>query len=197
MKKASAGLMVASEVAKTKGGQKAIDSTASTISSTAKNVDRVQSVLGWTITALILAGGGYLIYRFLIKPAIVGAESSGESRATIKEGELVLKEYEKLGLNVDPTKNYKGIADTIQSAFNGWSEDDPKVAEQLMLVGNDAEWEALKIAWGGVDGKRHIDGGWLGGGDYTLTSAITTYLDDINKRGVNANWASKNMKSRV
>lgn len=197
MKKASAGAMVASEVAKTKGGQKIIDSTASSVSNTMQTANRVQSVIGWTITALVLAGGGYLIWRFLIKPSIVGAESAGESRATIKEGELVLKEYDKLGLNVDPTKNYKGIADTIQSAMNGWSEDDPKVADQLMLLSNDAEWEALKIAWGGVDGKRNIEGGWFGGGDYTLTSAITTYLDDPYKRAVNSNWASKNMKSRV
>lgn len=197
MKKANAGLMLASEVAKSKGGQKIIDSTASNVSNSMQTANRIQSVIGWTITALVLAGGGYLIYRFLIKPSITNKENNGENRASIKEGELVLKEYDKLGLNVDPTKNYKSIADTIQSAMNGWSEDDPKVGEQLMLLSNDAEWEALKIAWGGVDGKRHIDGGWLGGGDYSLTSAITTYLDDPYKRAVNSNFASKNMKTRI
>lgn len=197
MKKANAGLMLASEVAKSKGGQKIIDSTASNVSNSMQTANRIQSVIGWTITALVLAGGGYLIYRFLIKPSITNKENNGENRASIKEGELVLKEYDKLGLNVDPTKNYKSIADTIQSAMNGWSEDDPKVGEQLMLLSNDAEWEALKIAWGGVDGKRHIDGGWIGGGDYSLTSAITTYLDDPYKRAVNSNFASKNMKTRI
>jgi hypothetical protein len=197
MEKANAGLMLASEVAKTKGGKKIIDSGATSVSNTLQTANRVQAVIGWTITALVLAGGGFLIWRFLIKPSMNNSQNNGENRASIKEGELVLKEYDKLGLNVDPTKNYKSMADTIQSAMNGWSEDDPKVGEQLMLLGNDAEWEALKIAWGGVDGKRHIDGGWIGGGDYSLTSAITTYLDDTYKRAVNSNFASKNMKTRI
>ena len=48
--------------------------------------------------------------------------------------------------------------------MNGWSEDDDKVAQQLMLLNNDAEWESLRVAWGGVDGTRKIEGGLFGGG---------------------------------
>ena len=190
MKKASAGLMVANEVAKTKGGQEAISGTMQT-------ANRVQSVIGWTITALVLAGGGYLIWRFLVKPTLDKAENAQEDRASIKEAELVLKEYEKLGLNVDQLKDYKRMADAIQEALNGFTEDDDAVANQLMLVSNDAEYEALRIAWGGVDGSRPISGGFLGGGSFTLTSAIQKYLDDSNKRQVNMNYASKNMKTRI
>lgn len=197
MKKASAGLMVASEVAKSKAGQKAIETGSSNINQSLQTANRVQSVIGWTITALVLAGGGYLIWRLLIKPTLDKAETNQENRASIKEAELVLKEYDKLGLNVDPLKDYKKIADTIQSAFNGWTEDDEKVAEQLMLISNDAEYEALRIAWGGVDGTRPIKGGLFGGGDYSFTSAIQTYLDDPQKRQVNMNYSSKNMKTRV
>jgi hypothetical protein len=190
MKKANAGLLVASEVAKTKGGQEAISGTMQT-------ANRVQSVLGWTITLLIVAGGGYLIWRLAIKPALDKAESNQEDRASIKEAELVLKELEKVGIKADPLKDYKGIADTINTALNGWSEDDDKVSEQLMRISNDAEWESLRVAWGGVDGNRPITGGFTGGGSYTLLSAIQTYLDDSNKRQVNLNYSSKNMKTRV
>lgn len=197
MKKASAGLMVAGEAVKSKAGQQAIQSASSNVNQSLQTANRVQSIIGWTITALVLAGGGYLIWRFLVKPTLDKAENNQENRASIKEAELVLKEYDKLGLNVDQTKDYKRIADTIQSAFNGWTEDDDKVAEQLMIIGNDAEFEALRIAWGGVDGSRPISGGLFGGGSYTLTSAIQTYLDDPNKRQVNMNYSSKNMKTRI
>jgi hypothetical protein len=190
MKKANAGLMVASEVAKTKGGQEAISGTMQT-------ANRVQSVLGWTITALIVAGGAYLIWKLAIKPTLDKAEDNQESRASIKEAELVLKELERVGIKADPLKDYKSYADTIQSAMSGWTEDDDKIAQTLMLIGNDAEFESLRVAWGGVDGTRPIAGGFTGGGSYTLTSAIQTYLDDSNKQQVNMNYGSKNMKTRV
>lgn len=196
MRKASAGLMVASEVAKTKGGQKVIDSGATSVSSTLQTANRVQSVIGWTITALVLAGGGYLIWRFVIRPTLDSAENKQEDRASIKEAELVLKEYDKLGLKVDPLKDYKRIADSIQEAMSGFTEDDDAIARQLMLISNDAEFEALRVAWGGVDGSRPISGGF-GGGSFTLTSAIQKYLDDSNKQQVNMNYSSKNMKTRV
>ena len=196
MKKASAGLMVAGEVAKTKAGQQAIQNTSSNVNQTFQTANRVQSVIGWTITALVLAGGGYLIWRFLVKPTLDKAENAQEDRASIKEAELVLKEYDKLGLKVDPLKDYKRIADAIQEALSGFTEDDDAVARQLMLISNDAEYEALRIAWGGVDGSRPISGGF-GGGSFTLTSAIQKYLDDSNKQQVNMNYASKNMKTRL
>lgn len=197
MKKASAGLMVAGDVAKTKAGQQAIQNTSSNVNQTLQTANRVTSVIGWTITALVIAGGGYLIWRFLVKPTLDKAENAQEDRASMKEAELVLKELEKVGVKADPLKDYKGFADTIQSALSGWTEDDDKVGQILMQIGNDAEWESLRVAWGGVDGTRPISGGLIGGGNYTLLSAIQTYLDDSNKRQVNMNYASKNMKTRV
>ena len=190
MKKANAGLMVASEVAKTKEGQKAIGQSVQTGS-------RVVSVIGWTITALVIAGGGYLIWRLLVKPTLEKKEQNQENRASIKEAQLVLGELEKVGVKADLTKDYKGIADTINTAMNGWYENDDDIAKQLMLIGNDAEWESLRTAWGGVDGTRKIEGGWTGGGNHTLLSAIQTYLDDSNKQQVNMNYSSKGMKTRI
>jgi hypothetical protein len=189
MKKANAGLMVANEVSKTKGGQEAI-------SGTMTSVNRVQSVIGWTITALVLAGGGFLIWRFLIKPAIQKGESDAEKRASIKESELVLKEYDKLGLNVDPTKNYKGIADAIQSALSGTGEDEEAVYSQIRLISNDAEWEALKIAWAGVDGSRPVEGTFTTT-SYSLTGALIGLFNESERNVVNQIFASKNMKSRI
>ena len=110
MKKASAGIMVASEVAKSKAGQKAIETTSSNVNQSLQTANRVQAVIGWTITALVLAGGGYLIWRLLIKPTLDKAESNQENRASVKEAELVLKEYDKLGLKVDPLKDYYSIS---------------------------------------------------------------------------------------
>jgi hypothetical protein len=81
--------------------------------------------------------------------------------------------------------------------MNGATEDDDKIAQQLMIIGNDAEWESLRTAWGGVDGTRKIEGFLLGGGNYTLSSAIQTYLDDSNKQQVNMNYSSKGMKTRI
>ena len=180
MKKANAGLMVASEVAKTKGGQEAISGSMQT-------ANRVQSVLGWTITALILAGGGFLIWRLVIKPAIDKAESSGEQRADVKEGELLLKEYDRLGLKVDPLKNYKGIADAISNALNGATENEDAVYAQVRLISNDAEWEALKIAWGGVDGTRPVAGVFTST-NYTLVGALVTLLEYTRKRYYQSNF---------
>jgi hypothetical protein len=196
MKKASAGAMVASEVAKTKGGQKIIDSTASSVGNTMQTANRVQSVLGWTITALILAGGGFLIWRLVIKPAIDKAESSGEQRADVKEGELLLKEYDRLGLKVDPLKNYKGIADGISNALNGGTENEDAVYAQVRLISNDAEWEALKIAWGGVDGTRPVSGVFTST-NYTLVGALVTLLNTSERDIINQIFASKNMKTRI
>lgn len=189
MKKANAGLMVASEVAKTKGGQEAISGSMQT-------ANRIQSVLGWTITALILAGGGYLIWRLAIKPALDKAESSNEQRADVKEGELVLKEYEKLGLRVDPTKNYKGIADAIQNALSGSTEDEEAVYAQIRLISNDAEWEALKIAWAGVDGSRPVQG-TFSSTNYTLVGALIGLFNPFERNVVNQIFATKNMKTRI
>jgi len=162
MKKANVGLMVASEVAKTKGGQEAISGSTQT-------ANRIQSVIGWTITALILAGGGYLIWRLAIKPALDKAESSNEQRADVKEGELVLKEYEKLGLRVDPTKNYKGIADAIQNALS---------------------------AWAGVDGSRPVQGTFTST-NYTLVGALIDLFNPFERNVVNQIFATKNMKTRI
>ena len=190
MKKASAGLMVASQVANSKAGQKAI-------SETTEGAVKVGKIIGWTFASLLIVGTGFLLYKFLVKPALNKAEQGGEDRANVKEGELVLKEYDKLGLNVDPTKNYKGIAEAIQGALNGWSEDEEAVYSQMRLLSNDAEWEALKIAWAGVDGTRPISGGWMGGGNYSLTQALITFLDATERNVINSIFASKNMKSRI
>jgi hypothetical protein len=189
MKKASAGLMVASEAIKTKQGQEAIGGTLQT-------ANRVQSVLGWTITALILAGGGFVIWKFFLKPLIDKGETSGEERADVKEGELVLKEFDKLGLRVDQTKNYKGIADAIHNALKGYTEDEDAVYAQIRLISNDAEWEALKIAWAGVDGSRPISGGFSSS-DYTLVGALVGLFDTRERNIVNQIFASKNMRTRI
>lgn len=196
MKKANAGLMVASEVAKTKAGKQSLESGASNVSNTMQTANRIQSVLGWTITALILAGGGFLIWRLVIKPAIDKAESSGEQRADVKEGELLLKEYDRLGLKVDPLKNYKGIADGISNALNGGTENEDAVYAQVRLISNDAEWEALKIAWGGVDGTRPVSGVFTST-NYTLVGALVTLLNSTERDIINQIFASKNMKTRI
>jgi hypothetical protein len=196
MKKANAGLMVAGKVANSKAGQKAIDSSVSNVSNTMETANRIQSVLGWTITALILAGGGYLIWRLAIKPALDKAETSNEQRADVKEGELVLKEYEKLGLRVDPSKNYKGIADAIQNALSGSSENEEAVYAQIRLISNDAEWEALKIAWAGVDGSRPVEGTFTST-NYTLVGALIGLFNPFERNVVNQIFATKNMNTRI
>ena len=201
MKKANAGLMVAGkavgDIAKTKAGQKAIETTSSNVNQSMQTANRVQSIVGWTITGLIVLGAGYLVYRFLIKPSLDKAETNQENRAAMKEAELVLKEYDKLGLKVDPLKDMKAIADRISAALNGYTEDDDAIAAALQIMGNDAEFEALRAAWGGVDGTRPVTGGMFGGGNFSLTAAIQKYLDDDNKAQVNMNYDSKNMKTRV
>lgn len=201
MKKANAGLMVAGQavgdIAKTKAGQKAIETTSSNVNQSMQTANRVQSIVGWTITGLIVLGAGYLVYRFLIKPSLDKAETNQENRAAMKEAELVLKEYDKLGLKVDPLKDMKAIADRISAALNGYTEDDDAIAAALQIISNDAEFEALRAAWGGVDGTRPVEGGMFGGGNFSLTGAIQKYLDDSNKAQVNMNYASKNMKTRV
>lgn len=194
--KANAGVMLASQVAKTKGGKKIIDSTASNVSNTMQTANRIQSVLGWTITALILAGGGYLIYRFVIKPSLDKSENKGEQRADVKEGELLLKEYDKLGLKVDPLKNYKGIADAIQNALSGATEDEEAVYTQLRNINNDAEWEALKIAWAGTDGSRPVQGVFTST-NYTLVGALIALFSETERGIVNQIFAMKNMKTRI
>lgn len=161
-----------------------------------QTANRVQSVLGWTITALILAGGGYLIWRFAIKPAIDKAETSNEQRADVKESELVLKEYERLGLRVDPTKNYKGIADAIQNALSGYSENEEAVYAQIRLISNDAEWEALKIAWAGVDGSRPVEGAFTST-NYTLVGALIGLFNPFERNVVNQIFSTKNMNTRI
>lgn len=190
MKKASAGLMVASQVANSKAGQKAI-------SETTEGAVKIGKIIGWTFASLLIVGTGLLLYKFLVKPALDKAEQGGENRANIKEGELVLKEYDKLGVQVDKTKNFKGMADAIQGALNGWSEDEEAVYSQLRLLSNDAEWEALKITWGGLDGTRPISGGWIGGGEYSLNQALITFLNESERNVINSIFASKNMKSRI
>jgi len=192
MKKANAGLMVAN----TKAGKQAIESGASNVSNTMETANRIQSILGWTITALILAGGGYLIWRLAIKPALDKAETSNEQRADVKEGELVLKEYEKLGLRVDPSKNYKGIADAIQNALSGSSENEEAVYAQIRLISNDAEWEALKIAWAGVDGSRPVEGTFTST-NYTLVGALIGLFNPFERNVVNQIFATKNMNTRI
>jgi len=166
------------------------------ISNTMTSVNRVQSILGWTITALILAGGGYLIWRFAIKPAIDKSETKGEQRADVKEGELLLKEYERLGLRVNPLKNYKGIADAIQNALSGSTEDEEAVYTQLRNIDNDAEWEALKIAWAGVDGSRPVEGTFTTT-NYTLVGALIGLFNTSERNVVNQIFSMKNMKTRI
>jgi hypothetical protein len=166
------------------------------ISGTLTSVNRVQSVIGWTITALVLAGGGFLIWRFLIKPAIDKSETKGEQRADVKEGELLLKEYEKLGLRVNPLKNYKGIADAIQNALSGSTEDEEAVYTQLRNIDNDAEWEALKIAWAGVDGSRPVEGTFTTS-NYTLVGALIGLFNTSERNVVNQIFSMKNMKTRI
>lgn len=189
MKKASAGLIVASKVAESEQGKQ-------TMNNTLQTANRVQSILGWTITALIFAGGAYILWRFVVKPAIDKGETKGEERADVKEGELLLKEYEQLGLRVDPTKNYKGIADAIHNALKGYTEDEDAVYAQIRLISNDAEWEALKIAWAGVDGSRPISGGFSST-DYTLVGALIGLFDTRERNIVNMIFASKNMRTRI
>lgn len=190
MKKANAGLMVASQVANSKAGQKAI---ATTTEQTAK----VGKIIGWTLASILVVGAGFLIYKLIIKPVLSKVEEGSEDRASIKETKLVLGELDDIGIRADLTKNFKQMADAIQSALSGWTEDEEAVYTQIRLINNEAEWESLKAAWGGTDGHRDIKGGWMGGGSYDLTSALVTFLNNDERNVINGIFASKNMRTRI
>ena len=80
--------------------------------------------------------------------------------------------------------------------MNGGTENEDAVYAQVRLISNDAEWEALKIAWGGVDGTRPVSGVFTST-NYTLVGALVTLLNTTERDIINQIFASKNMKTRI
>ena len=189
MKKAMAGAMVAGELAKTPAGQKAI-------SQSTDSITRATRVIGWTFIGLIALGGAFLLYKVISKAIQKGQENADE-RAAIKEEELVLKELEKQGVKTTPNLNEKDIANAIQAALGGCSEDEEAVYTQIRRLNNDADWAALKTAWGGENGKRLVADCFYGGTEYPLTEALVSLFSQSERDVINQIFASKGMKARI
>jgi hypothetical protein len=189
MKKAMAGAMVAGELAKTPAGQK-------TISQVGDTTARASKIIGWTFIGLIGIAGAYLLYKVISK-AISKAQDSADDRAAIKEEQLVLQELDKQGIKPSPNLNEKDIANALQAALGGCSEDEEAVYTQMRRLNNDADWAALKTSWGGENGKRMVAGCLYGGTEYPLTEALVNLMSQGERDVINQIFASKGMKSRI
>jgi hypothetical protein len=190
MKKAMAGAaLAAGEVIKTPAGQKVIsqvgDSTA-----------RASRIIGWTFIGLIGITGAYLLYKVISK-AISKSQDNADDRAATKEEQLVLQELDKQGIKPTPNLNEKDIANAIQAALSGCTEDEEAVYTQMRRLNNDADWGALKTAWGGENGRRMVAGCAFGGTEYPLTEALVNLMSQGERDVINQIWASKGMKSRI
>jgi hypothetical protein len=189
MKKAMAGAMVAGELAKSKAGQKAISQVGDTTA-------RASKIIGWTFIGLVGLTGAYLLYKVISKAIKKGQENADE-RAAIKEEQQVLSELEQGGIQVTPTLNFKDIANAIQAALGGCTEDEEAVYTQMRRLNNDADWGALKTAWGGENGKRMVEGCFYGGTEYPLTEALISLFSQSERDVINQIFANKGMKSRI
>ena len=190
MKKAMAGAaLAAGELAKTPAGQKAISQGLDT---TAK----VSRIVGWTFVGLFGLAGAYLLYKVISK-AISKSQDNADDRAATKEEQLVLQELDKQGIKPSPNLNEKDIANAIQAALGGCTEDEEAVYTQMRRLNNDADWGALKTAWGGENGRRMVEGCIGGGTEYPLTEALVNLMSQGERDVINQIWASKGMKSRI
>ncbi len=189
MKKAMAGALIAGEVAKSKAGQKVITQASDTSV-------KVTKVIGWTIFGLVALGGAFLLYKVISK-AIAKGQDNADERAAIKEEQLVLKELEKEGIKTTPNLNEKDIANAIQAALSGCDEDEEAVYTQIRRLNNDADWAALKTAWGGENGTRMIEGCVYGGTEYPLIEALVTLFNQAERDVINKIFADKGMKARI
>jgi hypothetical protein len=190
MKKAMAGAAIAAgEIAKTKAGQK-------TISQVGDSTARASKIIGWSIIGLVSIAGAFLLYKVISKAIQKGKENADE-RAAVKEEQLVLQELDKEGIKPTPNLNEKDIANAIQAALGGCDEDEEAVYTQMRRLNNDADWAALKTAWGGEDGKRMIADCFYGGTEYPLTEALVNLFSQAERDVINQIFASKGMKSRI
>jgi len=190
MKKAMAGAaLAAGEVIKTPAGQKVIsqvgDSTA-----------RASKIIGWTFVGLVGLAGAYLLYKVISK-AISKSQDNADDRAAIKEEQLVLQELDKQGIRPTPNLNEKDIANAIQAALSGCTEDEEAVYTQMRRLNNDADWGALKTAWGSENGKRMVEGCLYGGTEYPLSEALVGLMSQSERDVINQIFVSKGMKSRI
>ena len=190
MKKAMAGAAIAAgELAKTPAGQKAISQVGDTTA-------RASKIIGWTFISLIGIAGAYLLYKVISKAVAKGQENADE-RAAIKEEQQVLAGLDKEGIQVTQNLNFKDIANAIQAALGGCDEDEEAVYTQIRRLNNDADWAALKTAWGGENGRRMVDGCMFGGTEYPLTEALVTLFSQAERDVINQIFSSKGMKSRI
>jgi hypothetical protein len=190
MKKAMAGAAIAAgEVIKTPAGQKVIsqvgDSTA-----------RASKIIGWTFIGLVGITGAYLLYKVISKAIQKGQENADE-RAAIKEEQQVLSGLDKEGVKVTQSLNFKDMANAIQAALGGCTEDEEAVYTQMRRLNNDADWGALKTAWGGENGKRLVPDCLYGGTEYPLVEALVSLFSQSERDVINQIFASKGMKSRL
>jgi len=190
MKKAMAGAaLAAGELAKTPAGQKAISQVGDTTA-------RASKIVGWTFLGLIGLAGAYLLYKVISK-AISKSQDNADDRAAIKEEQLVLQELDKQGIKPTPNLNEKDIANAIQAAISGCTEDEEAVYTQMRRLNNDADWGALKTAWGGENGRRMVEGCFVGGTEYPLIEALVSLFSQSERDVINQIFASKGMKSRI
>ena len=190
MKKAMAGAaLAAGELAKTPAGQKAISQGLDT---TAK----VSRIVGWTFVGLFGLAGAYLLYRVISK-AIQKGQENADDRAAIKEETLVLDYLDKQGIKPTQGINFHDMANTIQEALGGCTEDEESVYTQMRRLNNDADWGALKTAWGGENGKRLIKDCLYGGTDYSLVEGLTNLFSQGERDAINQTFQSKGMQTRI
>ena len=181
--------LAAGELAKTPAGQKAISQGLDTTS-------KVSRIVGWTFVGLFGLAGAYLLYKVISK-AISKSQDNADDRAATKEEQLVLQELDKQGIKPSPNLNEKDIANAIQAALGGCTEDEEAVYTQMRRLNNDADWGALKTAWGGENGKRLIKDCLYGGTDYSLVEGLTNLFSQGERDAINQTFQSKGMQTRI
>jgi hypothetical protein len=201
----SAGIIAgaASGVAGSKGGQKILGSVSAGIDSQVAATQRAQKI-GFTILGIVVVGVlGFVAYKVLSKIAKdikQAAGSKSDSASGILEGTKVIQDLAEQGVIISRDNNFSEIANQLEYLFGGCGFNAGAKDLLKASVMNDADWNALVIAWGKEDGKRAYDGcNWefdFGDSNYTLSQAIASELDSSEKAELNADFQQKGINVR-
>jgi hypothetical protein len=105
----------------------------------------------------VVVGGGYLLYKYVLKPK--SGTEVGQSE--VEEEIITAQEQKKLSY---PKSAYYSMADAIETAVNGIGTDEQLIYTTFRKLKNDADFLMLKKAFG----IRNYNGDYL---PYILTRA--------------------------
>jgi hypothetical protein len=193
----------ASGVASSKGGQQILGSVSKGVDSQVAATQRAQNI-GFTILGIVVVGVlGFVAYKVLMKVAKDIKEAAGnksDAASGILEGTKVIQDLSQQGVQVSRDNNFSEIANQLEYLFSGCGFNNGAKDLLKASVMNDADWNALVIAWGKEDGKRTYDGcNWefnFGDTNATLSQAITSELDSAEKAELNADFQQKGINVR-